>query len=494
MCRLPILLIYLLTTCCIAVEYKTGILIEKGFKSTDELTFASHDVFINKDTLSATNLMVDKSFLIKDLVEDDGKVYLITTPRGWGKSQNLNMLREFFQKYEYHLVSRTSYSLFVEGGKFQRSFLIADYKDIIDEHLGKYPVIYMRLIVIGRNFAEWLKNFQCAINYSFGFHVSEVDATLKAIIDDEENDHQTIQDARKRLKKFMDHQVPCYEVLTGPELDPEDVLESMAFLCETLYLCYDKKLIILMDEYFEPWFKLFRTEELVEKYKENCLNFYNAFMTATFRDNILLKKAILTGILPPSEELRKQVFPNATLCNSLTGKFMEHFSFHQWELEKLFDVLHTPNASRQEVDRWYKGYRVNNRDLIIYNAISINKFLSENKTDNYWIETGGLPRLIENFLQVPSFEEKWKLLELGGSITLQLESEYFTWADYEYLIRALVQPVAVQDEYTDRAYMLLFALGYLTLSENVDITTHRYRMKFPNEEIRSSMKRKETST
>jgi len=59
----------------------------KMIVGTDEF----YDLVVNSD------VFVDKSLMIQELLEDNGKVILITRPRRWGKSLNMNMLQKFFE-------------------------------------------------------------------------------------------------------------------------------------------------------------------------------------------------------------------------------------------------------------------------------------------------------------------------------------------------------------------------------------------------------------
>lgn len=490
----------LLVTCCTATEYETAILIREGFQPSEKPCISGYQLFDH--VVSISNLLVDKSLLIKDMVEDDSKIYVITCPRRWGKSLNMGMLKAFFQIQGSHSTTTPSYRMFLNGEihdfrydwhfkkmkKFKNFFLIAKHKHIIDKYLGQYPVIYISLEVLGGNFDGWINQFKNSIKRTFKEH-ENTSAVYEAVTKDKNTDNSTKADARRRYDKFES----LKNGYSGQPLEIDqnktrEMIESMRFLSETLYKYYKRKVIILMDKYFQPWETIFLDKDFKEDDKEKCLNFYTSFMAATFKDNPYLEKAVITGVLPPSMELLKQALPNATECNLLNGKFMQHYGFNQWEVEELFDSLNTSYPTRQEVDRWYKGYKANNKDLVIYNAVSIAGFLNENNTDNHWCQTGGFGRLFENFLKVDSFMKKWLLLKNGGSIIVNPDSQYFTWADYAFLLKANVDCVDVDvgDKFTDKAFMLLHATGYLTLAQNTDRAPQLYYMKFPNEEIRTS--------
>lgn len=481
------LLIYsnsILAACCIATENKTCILIQLEARSDTDTIFSSQvDVFLR--LLEEDILLVDKSLLIKELVEDDGKIYVITCPRRWGKSGALDMLKSFFRIQDRNYKDTSNYRLFAKGEateyktKFKSAFLIAKQEHIIDTYLGRYPVIHINLASRGtNNFAEWFRNIETAIGRTFHEHLSAC-KIYEEVIDDTKIDNSSKADAYHRCDKFVK-----FSTLRNED-QPDMLIESLHFLSETLFKYHKKKVIILIEEYSDPWSRIFQISDFPPKDKEKCLNFYTNFMEATLKNNVYIEKAVLTGIFSPSEELRQQAFPDAVDCNLLTGKFMEYFGFNQYELEKMFDFFNTSKRTRQAVDGWYKGYKANHNNFIIYNPESITSFFESNVTDNYWTNTTSFGHIVENFLKIPSFRKKWHSLKLDKSVVVKLDKRYFTWSDYEYLIRAMSEPVDVADEFTNKALMLLHCIGYLTLAKNANSTGDRYCMKFPNAEIGS---------
>ena len=92
---------------------------------------------------------IDKTKLIEQLVETGGEVTLFTRPRRFGKTLNMSMLKSFFE-------IGTDKSLF-------DSLYISGNKALCDEHMGKYPVIFLSLKgVEGLEFAS-AKKMLCTI-------------------------------------------------------------------------------------------------------------------------------------------------------------------------------------------------------------------------------------------------------------------------------------------------------------------------------------------
>ena len=84
---------------------------------------------------------VDKTLLIKEWIESQESSVLITRPRRWGKTMNLDMLEYFFSipvDEEGKLIE----SELQAKREFFSKLKIGKYPNILDDHLGKYPVIY----------------------------------------------------------------------------------------------------------------------------------------------------------------------------------------------------------------------------------------------------------------------------------------------------------------------------------------------------------------
>ena len=47
------------------------------------------------DVVTGSSIFVDKSLFVKEIIEDSSKVILITMPRRWGKSLNLDTLKSW---------------------------------------------------------------------------------------------------------------------------------------------------------------------------------------------------------------------------------------------------------------------------------------------------------------------------------------------------------------------------------------------------------------
>nr|WP_253307710.1 AAA family ATPase [Rickettsia endosymbiont of Ceutorhynchus assimilis] len=209
---------------------------------TDEF----YDLVINSD------VFVDKSLMIKELLEDSSKVVLITRPRRWGKSLNMNMLQKFFEIEidEKGTVlsegNKVNHKLFI-GGEIDLAFAsgrkkilqklkIAEYEDIITDYQGQFPVVLLNLKdVKGSSYREFEEGVIYQIMTLFNNHRYLKDYYLT-------NNTNLLDEGQKsRLERYFVGKV-----------DTADLKISLRFLSELLFKHFNQKVYILIDEYDTP--------------------------------------------------------------------------------------------------------------------------------------------------------------------------------------------------------------------------------------------------
>lgn len=485
---------------CIANELETGLVIKRSFQP-NKLVFNLMDNKLFVKSLFENQLFMDKSLLIKDIVDDENDTYLITCPRRWGKSVNMNMIKVFFEMQmnakgePIPLPESPNYRLFINGEvivdsrikKLRNPLLIAKHQRIVDEHLGKWPLIYVSLSdtfdansseTIVAKFGECISSEFLRYNYVTKVFLDTIDGGKSDDIK---------ADAQERLELF-EYFTDTYH---RTKWNRGKIERSVLFLSETLHQYFKKKVFILLDDYFTPWEILLAEKNVPESDREKFDKFYVNFLGKTFKKNPHLQKGIVTGIYPPIKELHETSFSNVTECNMITGKFMEYYGFHRREVEALFNFLNVTDNTREEITQWYNGYKVNNRDIHIYNPWSVVSYFNEKKFDTFWINTGCVRTLLQACFEINIFNSEFKLLLDGAETMIEKEKLYFTRKEYEEITQIWVHQYRspIQEHHcTDKAFMFLHFHGYLTLAEDTGSNFMFYRMKFPNEEIISPMR------
>lgn len=260
---------------------------------------------------------VDKTLLIKDLINNLAFVNLFTRPRRFGKTLNLSMLRYFFEKP-------------VDGSS--NTYLFKD-KKIMTEgekytaYQEQYPVIQLSL-KSGKQAV-----FENACNM------------VKLEIAKEYRRHGYIV---SKLKNEIDREK--FELLSNENMESSAWLEALAFLSRCLEEYYQQKVIILIDEYDVP----LENAYYCGFYKQ-MTDFIRSLFESALKSNPSLKFAVITGCLRISKESIFTGLNNLDVISILNTVYNEHFGFTQDEVNKLLSDYHIESKSNI-IKEWYDGY------------------------------------------------------------------------------------------------------------------------------------------
>ena len=287
---------------------------------------------------------IDKTMFIKEWWENQDDVTLITRPRRFGKTLNMDMLKCFFSN-EY----RDRGDLF-EGLDIWKE---EKYREI----QGTYPVIFLSFAGIKGNNYEFSRQqicIQIADIYEKNRYLLEKD-----ILSDNE-------------KKFYEN-VNMY-------MSDATLSDSINKMCSFMRRYYGKNVIILLDEYDTPM-----QEAYVNGYWEELVSFTRSFFNATFKSNIYLERAIMTGITRVSKESMFSDLNNLVVITTSSKDYATTFGFTE---EEVFHALDEYGLSDKKCDvkEWYDGF-VFGGIKDIYNPWSIINFLKYKELKNYWADT-----------------------------------------------------------------------------------------------------------
>ena len=297
------------------------------------------------DRIIENNLFyIDKTMFIKEWWENQDDVTLITRPRRFGKTLNMDMLKCFFSN-EY----KDRGDLF-EGLDIWKE---EKYREI----QGTYPIIFLSFAKIKQN------TYKDAI------------AGIKRIICDEIQkyiflkDWDGLADAEKNNLKNITY-----------GMDDVTAQEAIASLSNYLSRYYGKNVIILLDEYDTPM-----QEAYVNGYWEEIVSFTRSFFNATFKSNMYLERAIMTGITRVSKESMFSDLNNLVVITTSSKDYATAFGFTE---EEVFHALDEYGLSDKKCDvkEWYDGF-VFGGIKDIYNPWSIINFLKYKELKNYWADT-----------------------------------------------------------------------------------------------------------
>ncbi len=417
---------------------------------TDEF----YDLVVNSD------VFVDKSLMIKELLEDSGKVILIARPRRWGKSLNMNMLQKFFeievdqsgtplppeQKINDKLFTGGIADLGFGETKELKPLKIAGVANAIKRQ-GQFPVISISFKDVKGSSYQEIEN---GIRHQIIGLVLQYQYLTKST--------ELLQDVQiKALKKYF----------TG-DLNTDDLKSSLRFLSELLFKHFNQKVYILIDEYDTPINSSYikfgsRPEEF-----EQVLELFRGMFGSSLKSNPYLEKGVITGILRVAKANLFSDLNNVTEYTLLDAEFSKFYGFTQAEVDELLTKVPT-NTTAEEIKNWYNGYTFGGE--VIYNPWSIMQCLAHvGKLDTYWVDSGGLALVDKAFIADEIQEDLQSLLEGQG------------------VVKRLYKQISLGEveENPNVFYSLLLFAGYLSpLLANNNAADPRYRLTIPNQEIRN---------
>ena len=347
---------------------------------------------------------IDKTAFIKEWWENKDIVTLITRPRRFGKTLNMDMIKCFFSN-EYR----------DRGDLFEGLDIWKDEK--YRELQGTYPVIFLSFAAIKQNNYQdtiaKIKKIICTLYQSFIF-LKDWDG----LTDEEKNNVKRISE------------------------DMSDVTAQSAIneLSNYLSRYYGKKVIILLDEYDTPM-----QEAYVNGYWEELVAFTRSLFNSTFKTNPYLERAIMTGITRVSRESIFSDLNNLEVVTTLSPKYTTAFGFTEQEVFNSLDEFELSDQ-KEEVKAWYDGF-VFGKERDIYNPWSIINYLDKKEYRTYWADSSS-NGLVSKLIQQGSSKTKIIMGELldGKSIKTKLDEQIV----FDQL-----------DGNTEAIWSLLLARGYL---------------------------------
>ena len=377
------------------------------------------------------NFYVDKTSFIKEWWENEDIVTLITRPRRFGKTLNMNMLECFFSnKYKDR------------GDLFEGLDIWKEEK--YRKLQGTYPVIFL-------SFADVKQN-----NYE------ETIQKIKKIIFDIYQKYDFLKD----WEGLTDKEKTAFRKI---DCDMSDIVAQGAIkdLSDYLSRYYGKKVIILLDEYDTPM-----QEAYVNGYWKELVAFTRSLFNATFKTNPYLERAIMTGITRVSKESIFSDLNNLVVVTTTSNQYETAFGFTE---EEVFNALDEQGLSekKQEVKSWYDGFTFgDSRD--IYNPWSIINYLKYKKFTTYWADSSS-NGLINNLIQKgsPYIKTMLETLIRGEKINVIIDEQIvFSELDYS----------------EDAVWSLMLASGYLKVisSEELNLvreSENEYELAITNREI-----------
>ena len=368
----------------------------------------------------------DKTNYIEELLKDRTMIRLFTRPRRFGKTLNMTTLKYFFDVRNTEENRKLFKDLYIEKSEYFKE-------------QGQYPTIFITLKDTKKN--NW----------------EECYSKIKIILRDLYEEHSYIKD------KLSINEKEEYDKILFKKDDAE-YDNALLNLTKYLYNYYQKKVVLLIDEYDSPLI----TANQFGYYKE-AINFFRDFLSSALKTNSNLKMGVLTGIVQVAKEGIFSGLNNVKTYNILGDKFETFFGLSEEEVEnalKYFGMTY----EIKEVKRWYDGYKFGNAE--VYNPWSIINYLSDRGLQAYWVNTSDNALIYDNLKNstVDVFKDLEALFE-GKAIKKEI-SPFFTFEELSKF---------------DGIWQLMVYNGYLKINEK--LSNDEYMIKIPNYEIQTFFKK-----
>ena len=381
---------------------------------------------------------VDKTLMIKELLENKETVNLFTRPRRFGKTLNMSMLQRFFEATE------KSNAYLFDGLK------IAAYPEYM-AYQGQYPVISVSL-----------KSMKQA-SYTDAFYM------YKNLIAKEYEKHKIILESNQ----ILDSEKEVFQNIMEQRADQNVYLNSIRTLSDILAKYYKKNVIILIDEYDVPLENAYH-----EGFYDDMTNLIRSCFESALKTNPSLEFAVLTGCLRVSRESIFTGLNNLKTYSITKNKFSQYFGFTQAEMQEILQTFSLEQYAGT-IAKWYDGYRFGLTE--IYNPWSvlncIDSYLQNDMVacEPYWSNTSS-NRIVKRLIEESNERTKSMVEELinGTPIHTQI------FEDVTY---------GTIDVNQDYIWSFLLFTGYLKIisCETIGDETY-YDMVIPNVEIKSIYK------
>ena len=368
----------------------------------------------------------DKTKFIDEVIQDGAKVKLFTRPRRFGKTLNMSMLKYFFD---------------IKGVEENRKI----FKDLYIEKTesfkeqGQYPVIFLSLKDLkARTWEEMERKIIITLSDFF----SEYEYLL--------NELTGIN--FENLKNIIYKKASI-----------DDLTTALKFLTKILYEKYNKKIVVLVDEYDSPLVSAY-----INGYYENAKDFFKTFYSSVLKDNNYLQMGVLTGII---RVIKAGIFSdlnNLSTYTILSDDYTDSYGLTEEEVEKSLKDYGI-EAEISNVKDWYDGYRFG--DSEVYNPWSIINFLRFKELRAYWVDTSGND-LINDVLKKITKD------------TIRALERLFDGEGLRQNISGTSDLSKLLNE--NELWELLLFSGYLTIEEKID--QKNYILRLPNKEVKELFK------
>lgn len=399
-----------------------------------------------KDLITNDYYYVDKTLLIKELIDLKGKAILFTRPRRFGKTLNMSMIRYFFENTGNDEENEANKGLF-------RNLQIMNDDEIYTSQMGQFPVVLLTL----------KSARQGAFDTAYYMIRNEISSEFQR--------HREVIEKGKQALSLSEWDK--YVRLAEQQADYKEYANALQFLTQCLYKTTKRTVILLIDEYDVPLENAY-----FAGFYDRMVGFIRSLFESALKTNEYLHFAVITGCLRISKESIFTGLNHLNMVSVLDKNYSTYFGFVEDEVKKMLtDYGH--EARFPDLKKWYDGYCFGDRE--IYNPWSVIKFLSDLNADGnafpkpYWINTSS-NEIVRDMIYRADKETRNQMEELisGGTIEIPVHEE-ITYGDLK--------------GQGENLWNFLFFTGYLTKAgEEFRDDTIILKGRIPNIEVKTVYK------
>lgn len=292
---------------------------------------------------------VDKTMMIKEILDNGGEVNLFTRPRRFGKTLALSMLRYYFEMGHDNEGLFSGLKIMEAGEKYT-------------SEMGKYPVINLSLKSAKQPSYELAYTMLC-----------------RRIAEEYKRHGEILQEIKNEADRKH------YELVMNETADEGIYVDAIAFLSRVLSETYGQPVIILIDEYDVPLENAYFCH-----FYDKMIAFIRSLFESALKTNEYLKFAVVTGCLRISKESIFTGLNNLNVISIVNKNYAEHFGFLQSEVDQMLQYYGL-EEKKQELKDWYDGYLFG--DMEVYNPWSVINYVDNGRQGGlqfpkpYWSNT-----------------------------------------------------------------------------------------------------------
>lgn len=377
---------------------------------------------------------VDKSMFIAELLQNWGEVNLFTRPRRFGKTLNLSMLKCFFEI----------------GGRKElfNGLKISQEKELTEEYMGQFPVISVSLKSVD------------------GLSFEAASAALRNIVGKEASRFQFLRESARLSENERERYEALIRVDQGVfAMNDELLVDSLLTLSQLLSKHYDRKVILLIDEYDVPLDKAFQAG-----YYDRMVSLIRNMLGNVLKTNDALFFAVLTGCLRISKESIFTGLNNLKVHTVSDSRYDEYFGFTDEDVSDLLD-FYGLSSYKDIMKDWYDGYLFGKINVYCpWDVINYcDTLLSDEdaEPENYWANTSG-----NDIVR--------RLLKRADQTT---KNEVEQLLNNKYIVKSVRQELTYRDidSSIDNIWSVLYSTGYLTQCGR--LPGKQLKLIIPNKEV-----------